>query len=162
LRFANHGRYGERTDEIAARLDAAVAGAAAVVLQGGINDVVQGRAVDEAAANMRALVRAAKARGVAVALADVLPWNNGWPDAEETIRALNVLLGKIAADEEVILLRFHDTLEDPQRPGRMKDEWAHADGDHPSVAGYRRLGELVASALQPWLDEKKGQTLNRV
>jgi lysophospholipase L1-like esterase len=43
----------------------------------------------------------------------------------------------------VPLLPFHDTLEDPDRPGRMKDEWTHGDGDHPSVAGYRRLGELA-------------------
>ena len=34
------------------------------------------------------------------------------------------------------------TLEDPKHPGRMKDAWT-ADGDHPSVEGYRRLGELA-------------------
>jgi lysophospholipase L1-like esterase len=43
----------------------------------------------------------------------------------------------------VPLLPFHSTLEDPDRPGRMKDEWAHSDGDHPSPAGYRRLGEVA-------------------
>jgi hypothetical protein len=25
----------------------------------------------------------------------------------------------------------------------MKDEWCNEDRDHPSVAGYRRLGELA-------------------
>jgi lysophospholipase L1-like esterase len=40
----------------------------------------------------------------------------------------------------VPLLPFHDTLEDPDRPGRMGEEWT-SDGDHPSVEGYRRLGE---------------------
>jgi lysophospholipase L1-like esterase len=25
----------------------------------------------------------------------------------------------------------------------MRPEWTDADGDHPSVAGYRRLGELA-------------------
>ena len=29
----------------------------------------------------------------------------------------------------------------------MKPEWT-VDGDHPSVAGYRRLGELVADRLR--------------
>ena len=43
-------------------------------------------------------------------------------------------------------LPFHDTLEDPEHPGRMKPEWTDPDGDHPSVAGYRRLGELAFSA----------------
>jgi lysophospholipase L1-like esterase len=37
---------------------------------------------------------------------------------------------------------FHATLEDPDRPGRMREEWTD-DGDHPSVEGYRRLGELA-------------------
>ena len=41
------------------------------------------------------------------------------------------------------VLPFHDTLEDPDAPGRMKPEWCNEDGDHPSVAGYRRLGELA-------------------
>jgi lysophospholipase L1-like esterase len=137
-----------------------VEGVAAIVLQGGINDIAQGRSVEAAAANLHALVRAAKARGLAVALADVLPWNNGWPRAEPPIRRLNELLASAAAEEEVILLPFHDTLEDPTLPGRMRAEWTHADGDHPSVGGYRRLGELVASSLAPWLAApKKGQTL---
>ena len=42
LELRNHGVYGERTDEIAARLDNAVQGATSLVVQGGINDVVQG------------------------------------------------------------------------------------------------------------------------
>ena len=77
-----------------------------------------------------------------VALADVLPWNNGWPEAEPKIRRLNTLIGEIARDENVTLLPFHDTLEDPDRPGRMREEWT-SDGDHPSPEGYRRLGELA-------------------
>ena len=40
------------------------------------------------------------------------------------------------------VLPFHDVLEDPRNPGLMAAEWT-ADGDHPSVEGYRRLGELA-------------------
>jgi lysophospholipase L1-like esterase len=112
-------------------------------VQGGINDIAQGRALADAAENLRSIVRRGKERGLRVAIADVLPWNNGWPDSEPEIRALNALIAEIARDEAVVLLPFHDTLEDPDRPGRMSDDWSHADGDHPSVAGYRRLGELA-------------------
>jgi acyl-CoA thioesterase I len=143
LELRNFGVYGERTDEIAARLDDAARGADVLVVQGGINDIVQGRSVDAAAADLRALVARGKALGLRVAICDVLPWNNGWPDAEPDIRELNARVAEIARDEDVLLLPFHDTLEDPERPGRMKSEWAHADGDHPSVAGYRRLGEVA-------------------
>jgi lysophospholipase L1-like esterase len=143
LVFRNCGVYGERTDEIQRRLGGCSAGADVLVVQGGINDIVQGRPAEEAAANLREMVRRGKELGLRVALADVLPWNNGWPDAEPAIRRLNELIRAIARDEAVPLLPFHDTLEDPERPGRMKQEWAHADGDHPSVAGYRRLGEVA-------------------
>ncbi len=143
LSFRNHGIHGQRTDEILERLDEAAAGADVLVVQGGINDIAQGRPVDEAAENLRAMVRRGQKLGLRVALADVLPWNNGWPDAEPRIRLLNELIAEIAQDERVTLLPFHDTLEDPERPGRMRAAWTHADGDHPSPAGYRRLGELA-------------------
>jgi lysophospholipase L1-like esterase len=143
LEFRNHGIYGQRTDEILARLDEAAAGADVLVVQGGINDIAQGRPVEAAAANLGAMVRRGKALGLRLALADVLPWNNGWPDAEPKIRRLNERIGEIALEEDVTLLPFHDTLEDAERPGRMRGDWTHADGDHPSVAGYRRLGELA-------------------
>jgi lysophospholipase L1-like esterase len=120
-----------------------VDGADVLIVQGGINDIAQGRDVEAAAANLRAMVEAAKKLGLRVAIADVLPWNNGWPDAEARIRRLNALIADVARTEDVLLLPFHDTLEDRNRPGRMKEEWVHADGDHPSVAGYRRLGELA-------------------
>jgi lysophospholipase L1-like esterase len=112
-------------------------------VQGGINDVAQGRPVEQAAENLRAMVRRGKELGLRIALADVLPWNNGWPDAEAEIRRLNALIAMVARAENVPLLPFHDTLEDPDRPGRMRAEWTHADGDHPSVEGYRRLGEVA-------------------
>ncbi len=52
LTFANHGIYGQRTHEIARRFDAAVAGADVLIVQGGINDIAQGRPIDKAAANL--------------------------------------------------------------------------------------------------------------
>jgi lysophospholipase L1-like esterase len=142
LEFRNCGIYGQRTDEILARLESSAHGADVLVVQGGINDIAQGREVEAAAETLRAMVVRGKALGLRVLLVDVLPWNNGWPDAEPKIRRLNELIGEIARDEEVQLLPFHDTLEDPERPGRMREGWT-SDGDHPSVDGYRRLGELA-------------------
>ena len=142
LSFRNYGVYGERTDEIARRLEAAAAGADVLVVQGGINDIAQGRDVGRAAENLHTLVRRARALVPAVAVANVLPWNGGWPRAEEPIRRLNALIADLAAAEDVPVLPFHETLESPDAPGRMRAEWT-SDGDHPSVTGYRRLGELA-------------------
>lgn len=147
LRFRNHGVYGERTDEIASRLDAAALDAAVLVVQGGINDVVQRRPVEEAAGNLAGMVEEASRRGLAVALADVLPWNNGDARAAGDIAALNALVHALAAELGVPLLPFHDTLADPERPERMR-EGLTDDGDHPSVDGHRLLGERSAGILQ--------------
>ena len=144
LTFRNCGVYGERTDEIARRLERCAEGADVLVIQGGINDIAQGRPLEDAAANLRAMVRRGKELGLAVVMVDVLPWNNGYPDAEPRIRELNDLVRQVATDEDVAVLPFHDTLEDPDRPGRMREEWT-SDGDHPSVEGYRRLGDRAFS-----------------
>ena len=140
LRFRNCGVYGQRTDEIALRLDDCAKGAGVLVVQGGINDIAQGRPVEPAAENLRRMVQRGKALGLEVALVDVLPWNNGYPEADPKIRRLNELIHAVARDEHVPLLPFYATLEDPDRPGRMREEWT-SDGDHPSVEGYRLLGE---------------------
>lgn len=143
LEFRNCGIHGQRTDEIMARLDECARGADVLVVQGGINDIAQGRTVEDAADNLRAMVRRGKELGLRVALVELLPWNNGWPAAEPQIRRLNELIAELAREEAVPLLPFHDTLEDPERPGRMRAEWT-SDGDHPSVEGYRKLGDLFA------------------
>ena len=147
LRFQNHGVYGQRTDEIASRLGVAVLGADVLVVQAGINDVVQRRPVDEAARNLAAMVEDGRRRGLAVVLADVLPWNSGDDRAAADIESLNALIRALADGLGVPLLPFHDTLADPARPGRMR-EGLTDDGDHPSVEGYRLLGGRSAPILQ--------------
>jgi PAS domain S-box-containing protein len=124
LAFRNHGVWGERTDEILARFDEAADGADALIVQGGINDIAQGRPVDAAAANLAHMVERALALDLRVAVCDVLPWNAGWPDHAAAIRALNERIHAFG----VPVLPFHDTLEDPERPGRMAAEWADPDG----------------------------------
>lgn len=139
---------GERTDEVAARVERVADGANVLVVQAGINDIVQRRPPDMAAQSLRGTVRNGIERGLLVAIADLLPWNNGYPDYDITIRTLNLLIYDLARQEGAHLLPFHDVLEDPSRPGRMREEWT-ADGSHPSPAGHRRLGEMAFSLPSP-------------
>ena len=141
LVFRNCGVYGERTDEIARRLVACRRGADVLVVQGGINDIAQGVPVAVTARNLRRMVERGKALGLRVEVAEVIPWNNGYPDAAPKILALNRLIDAMGRAEHVRVLPFYSVLDDPRHPGRMKDAWT-ADGDNPSVAGYERLGEL--------------------
>jgi lysophospholipase L1-like esterase len=136
LEFRTTAVYGERTDQIARRLELVLPGADLLVVQGGINDVVQRRPVDEAARNLEAMLERGRLAGAALAVADVLPWNNGDERAAEGIVRLNELIRQLG----VPLLPFHDTLANPVDPTRMR-EGLTDDGDHPSVEGHRLLGE---------------------
>jgi lysophospholipase L1-like esterase len=140
--FRNCGVNRQRTDEIAARLDACARGADVLIVQGGINDIAQGEDPVRAAANLLAMVRRGRALRLRVLIAELLPWNNGYPVAAPLIRRLNQEIRWIARAEGVRVLPFYRALEDPRRPGRMRPGLT-IEGDHPSVAGYRRLGALV-------------------
>jgi lysophospholipase L1-like esterase len=142
LVFRNCGVYGERTDEIARRLLACQRGADVLVVQGGINDIAQGVPVAVAARNLRKMVERGKSLGPRVEVAELIPWNNGYPDAAPKVVALNRLIDAMGKAEHARVLPFYSVLDDPRHPGRMEDAWT-ADGGNPSVEGYRRLGELA-------------------
>ncbi len=146
LSFRNCGIYGQRTDEIAARLDECADGADVLIVQGGINDIAQGTPIEAAADNLRSMVKRGKQLGLRVLLVNVLPWNNGHPRFDDQITELNRMIAAIGRDQGVPVIDFHDALEDPKKAGVMPAELT-ADGAHPSVDGYRVLGELVAKTL---------------
>src|SRR5947209_2703164 len=54
--FRTRAAYGRRTDEIAAFVDDVAPGADVLVVQGGINDVAQGRPVEDAARTLSGIV----------------------------------------------------------------------------------------------------------
>jgi lysophospholipase L1-like esterase len=138
LEFRTRAVYGKRTDEIAAFLDDVVDGADVLVVQGGINDIAQGRDVGEAARHLAAMVERGRSLGLPVALADVLPWPEGDERAARDIGRLNE---RVHAIDGVIRLPFHDTL------AALDTRWSD-DGDHPSVEGHRLLGEAAAKVLE--------------
>jgi lysophospholipase L1-like esterase len=141
LEIRNCGVRGERTDQIAKRFDSCTPGADGVVIQGGINDLREGVPGPVVLANLRKMIRAAKRANLDVAVADLLPYGPA-PQADRIIDSLNRQIDALARREGATVLHFHGVLEDPKHPGVMKPEW-NADGIHPSVEGYRRLGELA-------------------
>ena len=84
-------------------------------MQGGINDIAQGRQVAEAAANLSAMAAEGRRLGLSVALAEVLPWNNGYPAADRPIRDLNRRIHAIGRTQGVPVYRWYSRLEDPRR-----------------------------------------------
>jgi lysophospholipase L1-like esterase len=148
--FRNCGVPADRTDEIAARLDDCLSGADVAILQGGINDLVQSRTPRAAARNMSEMVSRAKAAGLPVFVANVLPVNGEDPrltTVRPKIRRLNVLYEALAEAQGAQLIDFFETLEDPPGSQLMRPQWT-AEGLHPSVEGYKLLGGEVAAACE--------------
>ena len=141
VEIRNHGVNLETTAQIAARLDTAVVGADALVVQGGINDIVGGHSIAVAAANLRAMVARGQELGLRVLITELLPCN-GFPQAADGILKLNELIVGVGRELSAPVLPFYATLEDPATPQRIRADWTD-DGNHPSVVGYRRLGELA-------------------
>jgi len=135
LAFRTRAVCGKRTDEIAGFLDDVTPGADVLVVAGGINDIVQGRPVDDAVRNLTSMIARGRALGLPVLLPDVLPWPNGDDDAARRILELNARLHELDA----FALRFYDTLA-------PIPSWSD-DGAHPSVEGHRLLGAEAARAL---------------
>ncbi len=145
--FRNCGVFGERTDEIAARIDLCARDADALIVQGGINDIAQGRPTTEAAIDLEEMVRRGKDLGLDVYLAEVLPWNNGGDQYEAAILDLNREIARIGKKEDVTVLPFHAALEDPADPNLMSRTLT-TDGDHPSPTGYLQLAQVLVKALE--------------
>lgn len=142
VRFRNCGVSGEETGQIAARFDECTRGADRLIVQGGVNDIAHDISADEAAANLRAMVRKGKARGLRTAIAELLPWTNGHPEYTPTVNRLNALIAEIGREEDVPVIPWHRVLLDPDNPGRMIESFT-VEGDHPTVLGYKLLGEVV-------------------
>jgi lysophospholipase L1-like esterase len=147
FRFRNCGVEGDRTDEIEARLSRCTAGADVVVVQGGTNDLAQGRTVASAAANIRDMVRRARDAGLRALVTTVPPINRRYPMWAAQVRRLNARILSLARDEGAPVIDFFGLLEDPRRPDRMPARWTD-DGIHPTVDGYARLGGAAARQLR--------------
>ena len=141
--FRNCGVSGQRTDEIAQRFDDCTRGAEVLIVQGGANDINQGQSVESAAANLRKMVQRGKQRGLKVTITNLVPWPGGHPQYTPQLRRLNELIAQIAEEEDVPLIDFNKALADPGQPALMRKGYASDDQIHPTVAGYRRLGDEV-------------------
>jgi lysophospholipase L1-like esterase len=144
----NRGVNGERADEIRARFgrDVEANNPRAVIVLAGVNDVYQGRALEDAEKDLLWMYRRAKKIGVVPVAATVLPFDLATADQDRRLDELNTWIKKASRDEKIPFCDAARAVADPKNPRRLKDS---PDGLHPGVAGYRALGEALAKALKP-------------
>jgi len=140
----NRGVNGERSDQIRGRFERDVVAAApkAVVIIAGVNDVYQGRSVEQVTAELSAMyAQAARARIQAVA-GSILPYNTATPEQNTRMRQIN---DWIRRQPGIVFVDTRDATAPADNPDTLLDS---ADGLHPTAAGYHRMADAIRPALE--------------
>ena len=122
-----------------------------MVILAGTNDIAGNTGLSTPAMiedNLRSMTELARANGIRVVLASVLPvsdypWRPGLQPAGK-VRALNAWLRDYARGHGAMYLDYHDALANAQ--GGMDARLA-ADGVHPTPAGYAVMAPLAEQAI---------------
>ena len=157
--YIGRGISGQTTPQMLVRFrqDVIALKPAVVVIHAGTNDIAgnSGPATLEMIEdNLMSMVELARANGIAVVLASVLPaydypWKRGLEPAPKIV-ALNAWMRAYAARHGLVYLDYHSAMADA-RQGLERE--LSEDGVHPNEAGYRVMAPLaekaIAEALRP-------------
>jgi lysophospholipase L1-like esterase len=163
--YINRGIDGQTTPQMLVRFrqDVIDLRPKVLVVLAGTNDVagVTGPARNEdIEANYASMAELARAHGIRVVFASVLPVHNYTPEAKESfarrprerILALNTWLKDYCASNGMVYLDYFAALVDDR--GMLKRDLAD-DGLHPNAAGYKIMAPLAEAAVEKALKNQK-------
>ncbi len=152
--YVNRGISGQTTPQMLVRFrqDVVDLHPEAVVILAGTNDIAgnTGPSTPEMIKdNFKGMVEIAKANGIRVILASVLPvavypWRPSIAGVPEKIEALNAWLREYCAQEKLTYLDYWTAMATPE--GGMKPGIS-IDGVHPNAAGYAIMEPLAEAAI---------------
>lgn len=155
--YVNRGISGQTTAQMLLRFrqDVIDLKPGAVVILAGTNDIAGNtglaspRMIQD---NLRSMAELAKANGIAVILASILPvsdypWRPGLQPADK-VRRLNAWIRDYARAHGITYLDYYTALANAD--GGMDRELA-ADGVHPTSAGYAKMAPLAQQAIDATL-----------
>ena len=124
---------------------------AVVVINAGTNDIAGNTGASTLAMiedNIASMADIARANGIRVVLASVLPaydfpWRPGLEPAPKIV-ALNAWLKQYAAAHDMVYLDYHGAMADARQGLRRE---LSEDGVHPNEAGYRVMAPLAEAAI---------------
>jgi lysophospholipase L1-like esterase len=147
----NRGVNGERSDQIRARFqrDVVAARPSAVVIIAGVNDVYQGRSVEQVTAQLAAMYASATNAGIAVVAGSIIPYNTATPEQNARMRRIN---DWIRRQPGIAFVDTRAAVATSNDPDRLFDS---PDGLHPTPAGYRRMAVAIRPVLEHVLRDNR-------
>ena len=153
----NRGVNGERTDQIQARFarDVLGAGAAAVVIIAGVNDVYQSKHVGYVTQHLRQLYNAAIDAGLPVIAGSIVPYNTATIDQNTRMHEINAWIRREASlDPHLHFVDTRKACASADNPDRLAGS---PDDLHPDVEGYRLMAETIEDGIVRALDIRDPQ-----
>ena len=151
--YIGRGISGQTTPQMLIRFrqDVVALKPSVVVILGGTNDIAGNTGpstLEMIEDNLASMTEIAKANGIRVVLASLLPvhdypWKKGLEPAAKIV-ALNTWIKSYAARAGAVYVDFHGAMKDER--GGMRSDLA-SDGVHPNSAGYAIMGPLVEKAI---------------
>ena len=143
----NQGVNAQRSDVIAARFDEDVVAKqpALVVIIAGVNDVYQGRPAQHVKDQLAAMYAKARAAGIRVVAGTIIPYNLATAEQNARMHEINAW---IRAQADAGLVTFADTRAAVAAPGHPDMLASSPDGLHPDAAGYHRMADAIAPAIE--------------
>ncbi|WP_448097012.1 SGNH/GDSL hydrolase family protein [Luteibacter yeojuensis] len=158
--YINRGISGQTTPQMLVRFRADVIALkpAVVVILAGTNDIAGNTgasSLEMIEDNLASMAELARAHGIRVVLASLLPVNDYLVKDQTsrrppaTIRALNAWIREYAAREQLVFIDYYAVMVDAH--GALRKELSD-DGLHPNAAGYKVMAPLSQKAIDGALD----------
>ena len=148
----NRGVDGERSDQIRKRFtrDVLSEEPAIAVILAGVNDIYQGFAGDFTITNLSKMYSKSLEAAIVPVLCSILPYNTMGKRERLLRRELNRW---IESESQRLGVPFSDTAESVSATDNPDRLAGTPDGNHPDVAGYRRMATAIGKTIVGYFRE---------